>query len=229
MNLRGILIRSLCVITAICLWLVLPALVQADNEQQDEGKRWDRLAEAVKKTPQPKTVRARFEMTRTSLLLTEPITSAGRFVASGDVCRWSLGKPESVEVRIDAKQMKIYYTDDKLLEVYPIPEQGLPLASRRPDLDQLKKDFRLRSLAEADGVMDIELEARGGMREHLISMSLSFNLESGAMTRVATTDPAGDQTTMTLSDLETDKKVGEDELKLEIPEDARVVHPAGKG
>lgn len=218
-----------------CALLLLPcslACAQDDAgnaDQAEQAKRWAQLEKLIEQSPKPKTVRAEFEQVRTSLLLDEPVVSKGRFVSAGDVCRWSLGKPAAMEVRTDSKRMQIYYRDDNVLEVYPIPEQGLPLASQRPDLERLAKNFDLRVLKQDEAEVQITLEARGEMREHLISLDLLFDREAGTVKRVTTVDPAGDKTVMSLKAIETDEKIEPDELKLKVPENARVVKPAEQG
>jgi len=203
------------------------AIALQDKEvAEEEAELWQRLAAAIEKSPTPKTVRASFNQTRTSLLLSEPVKSKGVFLSNGVVSRWSLGEPEGVEVRTDAEQMQIYYVSDNLLEVYPIPEQGLPMPNQRPDLQRLKKNFHLEMFESQDQHIRVRFKARGDMRKHIKSLALQFDSARGVLTRVTTFDPAGDTTQMSLEKIEIDEKITPDELKLNVPDDARVERPA---
>jgi outer membrane lipoprotein-sorting protein len=218
---------------ALCCMILLVSAghthaAQNEKEDKQEAQRWEQLAEAIEKSPAPKTIRASFAQIRTSLLLSEPVKSEGVFLSDGEVTRWSLGKPEGVEVRTDAKQMQIYYVADNVLEIYPIPEQGLPMPSHRPDLKRLKKGFVLSSFQEKEQQATIRLQARGEMSKHLKSIALRFDMSRGVMTSVTTVDPAGDTTQMTLQDVEIDKQIKADELTLDVPDDARVQRPTEK-
>lgn len=221
-------LAALCCCLSIVFSASQAGAAQEEKEDKQEATRWEQLAKAIKTSPAPKTVRASFVQTRTSLLLNEPVKSEGIFLSDGEVTRWSLGKPEGVEVRTDAKQMQIYYVADNVLEVYPIPEQGLPMPNQRPDLDRLKKGFTLASFEEDEQQARIRLQARGEMSKHLQSIDLQFDMSRGVMTSVTTIDPAGDTTQMSLKDIEIDKKIEADELTLNVPDNARVQRPVEK-
>lgn len=218
-----------------CAWCTVVFADRGDNNSKDqpdaEAQRWAQLKALIEASPKPESARATFVQERTSLLLDEPIKSEGRFVASGKVSRVSLGRPASIEMRIDDKRIKIYYPDDNVLEDYPLPEQGLPLATGRPDLDRLAQDFTLTAIdADQEGeVWTLSLQAKGKLRKHMQSVSLGFDTKLGLVVKAATVDAAGDRTVMSLKDVEPGAEVTDDELALDVPDDAEVVRPAGGG
>ncbi|MGB0766538.1 MAG: LolA family protein [Phycisphaeraceae bacterium] len=226
MNERTIKRIRLSCVWAVLIVSVLGLGVSSVRAEASESERWERLAKVLETSPTPKTVRGTFEQVRTSLLLSEPITSEGSFISAGAVSRWSLGKPDSIEVRLDAESMRIYYAEDNVLEIYPVTEQSIPALNQRPDLERLASDFRLVGIDIDERVVSIELVAKGKMRKHLQALRLVYDANKGVLRQLVTTDPAGDTTRMTLTNIVIDEPIEEQALDLEVPDDARVERPA---
>ncbi|MEM6750770.1 MAG: outer membrane lipoprotein carrier protein LolA [Planctomycetota bacterium] len=207
----------------------MAAAATAAEPDTSEADRWAQLQRWLDDAPQPQTVRARFEQERHSPLLAEPVRSRGRLWSAGDVAKLALDEPAPLEMRIGPGRMEILYVQDRVLEVYPAMPQTLPITAARPDLQQLAEGFRLRELAESDGNQaTATLEAHGDMRDHLVSLEIMFDRARGVVTGAALVDPAGDQTVMTLADIEIGAEVTGDDLALSAPTGVRVVYPAGQ-
>ena len=221
-----------CIAYALVSALTAPALGQTKDKQDDQGeaKRWAQLDALLKKSPKPKSIRAAFVQQRTSLLLDKPVVSKGRFVAAEKVARLSLTKPAPVEMRFDDKFMKIYYPKDNVLEVYNVPSNGIALTTGRPDTKRLAKAFTLRGLTtdKKSGLVTLALKPKGNMRKQLKSLALGFDPKLGLIVSAASVDTAGDKTTIAIKDIKPGAKVDPSELKLDVPDNARVEYPEGK-
>lgn len=196
---------------------------------QDSSEQWQELARLLEGSPRPESVKAVFTQERVSLLLDEPVRSAGTFVAKGSTARLSLTKPEPVEMRFDPAAMQIYFPDDHLVEHYPIPRAGLAYVTGRLEADRLAADFHLLALDrdETDAVLTLRLEPREDLREHLRSLTMRFDVVCGLVVGVQMVDVAGDITDMALTEIQTDVEVSDADVSLRLPDDVVHVYPAG--
>eukprot|EP00752_Nemacystus_decipiens_P015802 g14112.t1 len=190
--------------------------------------RWEQLTELLEQSPKPESVRAVFTQKRTSLLLDEPVVSQGRFVAKGKTARLSLTKPAPVEMRFDEKRMQIYYPGDNVLEVYRVPPNSFTMTAGRPDPETLAKDFRLSDLTtdRDSGKVTLKLEPKGAARKHMQLLTLGFDPKLGLIVSATSIDAAGDQTVMQLTEAQMDQEVEDEEIALDVPDDARLLFKA---
>src|SRR5688572_19689777 len=82
---------------------------------------------------------ARFEQQKFTALLRKPLLSSGTIRTVGQFVRWDTEKPEPTVLYSDGKEIRMYYPNRKLLEVYPIDRRMADLvASPVPRLATLK-------------------------------------------------------------------------------------------
>ena len=218
--------------------LVMPRPAWADTDDPQptdehinpaEADRWTQLTTLVDQAPQPESARATFVQERISLLLDEPVRSEGQFFASGKIARLSLTKPEPIEMRFDDQRMQIYYPRDNVLEIYRIPDNSLAYTTGRPDPETLAQNFTLSELnpTNQSHIITLVLTPKGGLTQHLQSLHIRFDTELGLIVGATSVDTAGDQTTMALTDIQTNVEVDESQLLLNVPDDAQVEQPEG--
>lgn len=197
----------------------------------------ERLKQVDAKMGAVQDLRADFEQRKKTPLLKRPLVSKGSLLSKrGDVL-WTTTEPRKTKMLVTDKHVKIYYPDDKLVEVYPIDARfreaaGGPL----PRLSRLRDRFEITELnpkelsesAATEGLVAFKLTPKAeDLRRHLSFVRVLIDERIPCANRIIITDPDGDETELRFSNVKINTGVKDTEIELELPKDVRVSSPMG--
>jgi len=185
-----------------------------------------------------RTLRGSFVQKKHTLLLKKPLESRGTVVIKGERTKWETTEPQRSVMTIDGKGLRIYYPDQKLVEVYKLGEDvrefsGSPL----PRLAGLRASFDVTELkaSEAGGtdddksVLAFELRPKGEeLRKHLARVRVLVDTEIPATRRLEIEDVDGERTEISFKDVKVNAGVEDADLELGAPAGTREVYPLGE-
>jgi hypothetical protein len=224
-------------IAVFCLPLCVVAWAQPTSSpaNEDDPALWRRMAEVNSRAGAIHDLVADFEQSKFTPLLKKPLLSKGVVRATTSVMLWDTTSPQPTVMRITQADAAIYYPKEKLLEVYPISGQlGALAASPLPDLRALKQYFRFEAIAAKDLDPSANDEAflslrlapvEASLREHVAQVRVLIDAKSGLMIRFEMTDPDGDRTVMSFSNIRTNTGLDESQLAIRAPLDVKTVRP----
>jgi len=199
------------------------ALILALQVTPEETLR--RLAETMKGAT---ALRAEVVQRRKTALLEEPIVSKG-------VLHWRrepgrlvivISEPGVSRVQIDRGAYEVWRPDEQRLERIEFAGDegaGKLLQIFDPKPDELGKAFAIRAGAAREGEREIVLEPRDEkVGRRLKSISLSVSDTDGALRRIRTEDPDGDETVFELSKTELNPELPAGLWDLALPSGATV-------
>lgn len=178
---------------------------------------------------------AEFEQKKFTPMLKQPLVSTGTIKVKGAAVRWDTVKPEPSIMRIDEKELRIYYPNQRVVEVYPIGEEVRRMtASPLPRLAMIRAEFvvskanprDLDASADPAATVALELKPRGeGLKEHVDKVRVLLDVASGCATRVEVVDPDGERTVIVFSRIKINTGLKDSELALQTPAGVKVVNP----
>lgn len=219
------------------LALIGAILVGAGQPAEDLEARlgaFDRKTEAIE------DLTASFEQQKHSLLLRKPLVSRGRVRVKGEAIRWDTREPIESVIRVDERDARIYYPDQKLLEVYELGSDLRYIAgSPVPRLASLAEGFRIEE-AEADGldesitgepgVFVVSLTPRDErLAERIERVRLVLDGEAGIMRLFELVDRQGDRSVIIFRDIRINTGLEDRDVELRVPPGVRVSRPFGGG
>ena len=108
---------------------------------------WERLRQIDARTAEHKDLLADFEQRRFTALLRKPVVSRGRVRVLGQRMRWDTAAPAPTVMAVDEREVRMYYPQQKTLEVYAIDQRLAALAaSPLPRLDVLRGYFTFQQI-----------------------------------------------------------------------------------
>lgn len=178
---------------------------------------------------------ANFEERKSTALLKKPLISTGRVRVKGGRSCWDTQKPHRTTMLIDGEAVRIYYPERTTLEVYEMNRQLQWLAiSPLPRLAALREHFEIQQIAPQDidrEFTDVShlalrlLPKTRALRDYVDHVDVVLDIASARVVRGEISDPDGDRTTLTFSDVRTNLGIDDHELDLDIPKGATVVRP----
>lgn len=150
------------------------------------------------------------------------------------------GQPPATSPK-PAGEMRIYYPNDKLCEIYPIGGALIDFASAPlPRLVELRDRFSIELIPSGELVRELggtpDNPALLGLvlrpvfsdvRKHLESIKLLIDETIPAATKVIVTDAEGERTEITLSLIKINSGLTDAEVQLALPDGVRLSHPLG--
>ena len=177
----------------------------------------------------------RFRQEKHTPLMRKPLVSAGFIRVKGSVMRWDTEKPSASIMRIDDKEIRLYYPSDKTLEIYRLDQQMARLAaSPLPRLNILKEQFDFVEIPHSDMLpksdpgryLALQLSPRDAtLRQHVREIRVLLDLKTACMSRMEMTDADGDLTVLTFEDVKMNTGLDDKDLRLDAPAGAKVVRP----
>jgi outer membrane lipoprotein-sorting protein len=226
-------VRSLALVCALAC--TLGAFAADTPPQGVDEKLWKQMQEINARGAAIKDLRADFTQQKFTPLLKKPLTSTGQILIKGSASLWNTKEPEPTIMRIDDKQVKLFYPKQKAIEVYAIDQKmGALAASPLPQLDTLKKSFSFEKvpakelLPEADDAKHLALRMRPTdpeIKKHVDEVDVVLDIASGFVLRAQTIDPDGDRIVLSFSNPKINTGIKEDELELKAPSGTTVTHP----
>ena len=238
-------IRSALVCSLVFAFLALPfdgashALAAPDSQPALDPAFEARLKDIDARAGAVRDFAARFEQKKYTALLRKPLVSSGVVRVVGGTVRWDTERPEPAVLHADAKEVRLYYPKQKLVEAYPIDKRMSDLAaSPLPRLDALKQSFAFEPLPPAELKPDVgdltegpdrlavRLKPTGGfLKQHVAEVRVLLDARTGLMLCVVTVDVEGDRTVIRFSDARTNAGLKPADVAFNPPADVKISRP----
>jgi outer membrane lipoprotein-sorting protein len=161
--------------------------------------------------------------------------STGTIRVKGSAMVWDTAAPEPTQMRIDGKEIRIYYPRQNTLEIYPIDQRlGSLAASPLPKLDVLKRYFTFEQVPVTDLGPDVKGDDLLAVRltpvdpalaEHLDHVVVLLDAARGLILRAEMVDADGDRTRIVFSDVRPNAGLRDEDVELNVPESAKISRP----
>jgi outer membrane lipoprotein-sorting protein len=219
---------------AICAVLFTSTFGYAQTTREDSSLE-QRLAAADAHAATVKDLTCHFEQEKVTAMLKEPLVSSGTVRTTGAVVRWDTEKPSPCVLYADAGEMRLYYPEQSLEEIYTIDQKFADLlASPLPRLKMIEAHFDIAPdpatrPSDAD-LIAVKLTPRdASLKNDIAEVDVLVDGRPGLATRVATVDPDGDTTTIRFSDVRVNTGLSEADLQLNVPPGTKISHPLDTG
>lgn len=180
-------------------------------------------------------LRADFEQRKQTSLLKRPLVTKGKLLSKGGSVLWETSQPRVTRMLVTDKQVKIFYPDDNLVEVYPMDARfreaaGGPL----PRLAALRERFQILELDPTElkdapngaARLALRLQPIGDdLKQHITSVRVLIDERVPCADRIIFSSPDGDETEIRFSNVKINTNVGDSELDLRLPADVKVSEP----
>lgn len=222
---------------AIILLLPLPLLgadPPATRPANIHPATWQRMLAIDAKAGEVHDLTANFEQQKFTAMLKKPLVSRGRILVKGPTMLWNTTDPEPSVLRISEHEARIYYPQQKTIEVYQVQQKlGELAASPVPRLGVLVRHFSfepipLSDMGETDtnrffAVRMTPLEA--DLAEHVEQMRVLLDRDRGLIRRLEMRDPDGDRTVISFSDVQTNVGLSDEQLKIHPSGEVKITRP----
>jgi len=172
---------------------------------------------------------ASFEQTRTSLLLRKPLVSEGTVAVKGARTLWRTVSPRRSTMLIDSAEMRLYYPDQGVVEVYELTDSLKRIAATPlPRLDAVRRHFSIARVGTSDGPRDlvIDLTPRDpDLRERVHSVRVTIDRTTALASTITITDADGEETVIRFTQSRTNTGLDDASLDLNVPEGTRISRP----
>lgn len=201
---------------------------------------WRRLVEVDERAADVETVVADVVQHKHTALLREPLESTGRVWVRGGTMRWDTHEPRRTEMLVTEQEVRLYYPEQELLEIYALDDRiGDLAASPLPRLRTMAGHFKLAA-GDAAALREAEptIEAEGDwlavrltpreeeLAEHLKRVDVLVDAERGVARRMVMVGAEADErTVVTFEAMELDGDVADRRFELVVPEGTRVRRP----
>jgi outer membrane lipoprotein-sorting protein len=180
-------------------------------------------------------LQADFTQEKFTPLLKKPLESTGVILIKGSAALWKTLQPSPTTMRIDSKEAKLYFPEQKVVEVYAVDQQmGALAASPFPRLEITKKYFTFERIPakdlspQADESKTLALRMTPidpELRKHLDQVSVLLEIATGLVLRAETIDADGDRTVMKFSNIKTNSGLKDSDVELQLPPGVKITHP----
>ncbi len=190
--------------------------------------RWTTLQAVDAKASKIKDLRADFIQEKHTLLLKKPLVSKGTLVQIGPRLLMETTHPKPSTVAMDAKQVQMYYPQDRIVEIYPMAGAAGRLAGwpmMRPV--QMAQQFDMAEVPVDDPKLwSLRMTPRQKkMAQRLKQIDLVLDPQRGLLQRVTIHDADGDRTVMSLHNIQTNQNLKPASVTLKLPKDVKIVRP----
>jgi outer membrane lipoprotein-sorting protein len=202
------------------------------------------LAEIDAAAATVKDLSASFEQRKLTTLLKKPLISSGTVRCVGSTVRWDTDHPQPCVLYADGSELRLYYPQDKLEEIYPIDQRlGDLLSSPVPRLSVMQKHFKIERAGAADVSALFEQSAAAISRARSPTIALKLTPTDPALTQhvrqvlvvldirtalaivVQTIDADGDRTEMIFSNAKVNTGIDPRTVELSVPSNTTLSHP----
>lgn len=182
-----------------------------------------------------KDLTADYKQLRYSPLLKKPLVTHGKLLARPPVVLWASEGKNPVKMRINDKTLRILYLKPNVEEVYPIDSRLAALAaSPLPELSATRKLFIISKGKISDlpappkgvKILVIRLEPKGKkLAKHVDHVQVMLDVKNGVIMAMEIVNVGGGKTIMLFSKIKMNTGLKDKQLKLNAPEDVKVVYP----
>ena len=199
---------------------------------------WSRMTRVDALADKITDLTADFEQQKFTPLLKKPMVSTGAVRAKGAAMLWDTRQPEPTMMRVDEKEVRIYYPSQKTVEIYPIAGQLSALAaSPLPRLAALLPHFKFAAASDQDIGKDMgELDRANqlalrltpidaALREHVDAVTVLIDAQRGFILAFKLIDADGERTVIRFFNVKTNANLDDSRLQLNLPADVKTVRP----
>src|SRR5262245_38808244 len=208
----------------VTTWMVLALLAPAASQPTSapsgiDPQLWSRMVEINQRGARIEHLTAEFSQEKFTPLLKRPLVSSGTITVSGRAMRWDTARPEPTVMRIDEKEVELYYPKQKVVEIYPLDERlGSLAASPLPRLEVLKRFFSFAEVPEQSSQDRLALKLTPidpSIARHVEHVGVLLDISKGYIVRAEMLDTDGDRTVITFSNISTGTRPAGDRLRIE--------------
>jgi outer membrane lipoprotein-sorting protein len=196
---------------------------------------WQRMLAINAKSQAIQDLSAKFEQKKFTPLVKKPLVSTGEVHVKGPVMRWDTTAPAPTVMRVDEKEVRLYYPQQKVVEVYKVDQQLSSMAaSPLPRLDVLTQHFTFEKLddkamhLDGDPANTLALKltpTESTMKEHVDEVRVLLDSEHGYILRFEMIDSDGDRTVISFTGIQTNTNLPPSAVELTVPPDVKVSRP----
>jgi outer membrane lipoprotein-sorting protein len=232
-----------------CILLLVTGAVPRAFAADDKGpgaapagvdeKLWKQLVEIDARGAKIHDLSADFTQEKHTALLKKPLVSTGHILIKGSASLWTTTHPEPTVMRIDDKEVRLYYPRQKVVEVYRTDERmGSLAASPFPRLAVINSHFSFERVSPRDLLPDVDETKYLALRmkptepelqKHIDEVTVVLEIATGFVARAQTIDSDGDRMVLTFSNIRMNGGLKDDDLKLQLPADVEVTRPLEGG
>lgn len=188
---------------------------------------------------QVRDLRADFVESKHSALLKKPLVSKGSLLVRDGRVRWDTAVPHRSIMTVAGGELRLYYPDGAVVEIYPIEsELGRLAMTPLPRLSAFQDRFDITEAdasvfggeepLDASRFVAIQLAPRSiDLKQHLASVSVLVDTRVPCISMVVMTDPDGERTEITFANVRVNTGVKDSELDFKTPQGARESRPLG--
>jgi outer membrane lipoprotein-sorting protein len=194
---------------------------------------WQKMTDIDARGSKISSLVADFEQKKYTALLRKPLTSSGKVRVRGAIMRWDTEKPEPNVMLVGDKDVQLYYSAQKTVEVYTLDQRLAELAaSPLPRLAVLKDRFSFAEIPAAD--MDKSADAgkvlalkltpiQDELRQHVQEVRVLLDIAAGYIVQAELTDGDGDRTVIHFRNVVVNTDIGD--LELKVPAGTKITRP----
>ncbi len=196
---------------------------------------WRRMLAVDARGAKISDLTAKFEQEKFTALLKKPLVSSGVVRVRGSAMLWETSRPEPTVLRVDEREVRLYYPKQKVIEVYGIEQKLASLAaSPLPRLDVLKEHFTFEELpvaeveknADASKFLALRMKpTEAALQEHVDEVRVLLDIAGGYIVRLEIVDSDGDRSVIRFSDVKTNTGLRDSDVEIHAPADVKVTRP----
>jgi outer membrane lipoprotein-sorting protein len=226
----------------VAMLLMTSAASGAENTKPAPAKNEDpqlkkQLEDIDARSARVKGFTADFRQEKFTSLLKKPLISTGIVRVSGSVIRWDTREPRPTVLYSDGAEIRMFYPEQKLLEIYKIDQRLGDLASSPlPRLAKLREHFAFERYDGKDfhppkdrEVLPLKLvPTEDALKQHVAEVHVLLDVQSAHILELEVVDAdgaEGDRTHVTFSSFKLDTGLKADDLKLSVPAGTTVSRP----
>ena len=226
---------------AAALLLAMAALCGADDAKKVDDDKPDvapallaELKELDERLAKIQDMQADFTQAKHVSLLKRPLISQGEVLVKGEQMRWDVSKPSPSTTLTSAKEIRIHYPQQKIVEVYAIDQRlSSVIASPLPRLDVLLRNFTIERIVpkqqteeQSETLLHIRLTPRGEeLRKHITRVNVTIDRKQALAQRIEMIDIDGDRTEISFEGIKLNVGLKDEQFELKLPAGTRVVRP----
>lgn len=209
---------------------LLTIRARAQTQPTTNPALWQKLTEIDARAAKLTDLSADFEQEKHTTLLKKPLISRGRVRIAGSTMRWDTKQPEETVMLLDDKEAKMFYPQQKTLEIYSLGQHlGSLAASPLPKLSVLQNHFAFDSNDNLDGkTLEVSLTPTDkALAEHVDQVRVTLDVAGGFILRAEIDDADGDKTVINFTNIKPNTGLQESDLRLDPPAGTKVTRPLG--
>ena len=211
-----------------------PASAPTSRPANVDPATWQRMLDIDRRAGEIHDLTADFEQQKFTAMLKKPLVSTGRVFVRGSRMLWDTLKPEPNVLQITDRDVRIYYPQQKTIEVYQVEQKLSELAaSPVPRLAVLQQHFAFEpipvtEMGETDGERFFAVRmtpSDAELRRHVEQVRVLLDAQRGLIIRLEMRDSDGDRTLVTFSNVKTNVGLKDADLELRAPAGVKVTRP----